>query len=263
MTTAMHPFNQPLNEIIFEKRNKTYGAYVLRREYADSLKIGILISSGFITLIVVLMMVFNRGSMEKLKVLLPKMADTGLVWVTPPPVADPPKELVNHRKAILPIEKPSLLGDPTPTDKPEKLQALPDVPTQQTSNLPGDVDTTRGSSIEESGTLPATASEKTNADPLLYATKMPEIEGGILPYVSSHLKYPALAVENRTQGVVQISFVVEPDGSISNIEILRKIGDGCEAEAIRVIKSAKWIPGENNKKPVRVKLCMPVRYQLQ
>ena len=94
---------------------------------------------------------------------------------------------------------------------------------------------------------------------------MPKIEGWIIPYLQHNLKYPIIAKENRTSGVVYVSFVVERDGSISNINILNdpKVGDGCEEEAIRVIKSAKWNAGENNGQRVRVQLSVPVRYQIQ
>ncbi|MCD6111821.1 MAG: TonB family protein, partial [Bacteroidales bacterium] len=64
--------------------------------------------------------------------------------------------------------------------------------------------------------------------------------------------------------VVYITFVVEPDGSVTHIKILRGIGGGCDEEAIRVIKAMpKWNPGRQRNKPVRVQFNMPIKFTLQ
>ncbi|MBQ9254612.1 MAG: energy transducer TonB, partial [Bacteroidales bacterium] len=83
-------------------------------------------------------------------------------------------------------------------------------------------------------------------------------------YLSEHIKYPETARTNGIQGKVYITFVVEKDGSISNAKILRDIGGGCGAEALRVVKSMpKWNPAKQRKLSVRQQFNLPVNFQLQ
>ena len=97
--------------------------------------------------------------------------------------------------------------------------------------------------------------------------EMPSFPGGeaeLMKYVGSHIKYPQIARETGIQGRVFVSFVVEPDGSISNVKLLRGIGGGCDEEAMRVIKSLpKWKPGKQRGKAVRVSYQIPVFFKLQ
>lgn len=86
----------------------------------------------------------------------------------------------------------------------------------------------------------------------------------LLKYIADHLKYPRLARENHIQGVVVVRFVVEKDGSISNIEVVRDIGGGCGKEAVRVLQTMPtWVPGSQQGHPVRVQFNLPFRFQLQ
>ena len=96
--------------------------------------------------------------------------------------------------------------------------------------------------------------------------EMPSYPGGekaLLEYVAKNIKYPQIARETGIQGRVFVGFVVEPDGSVSNVKILRGIGGGCDEEAMRVIKSlAKWKPGKQRGKAVRVSYQLPVVFKL-
>lgn len=97
--------------------------------------------------------------------------------------------------------------------------------------------------------------------------EMPSFPGGeakLMEYVSKNIKYPQIARETGIQGRVFVGFVVEPDGSISNVKLLRGIGGGCDEEAMRVIKSLpKWKPGKQRGKAVRVSYQIPVFFKLQ
>ena len=85
----------------------------------------------------------------------------------------------------------------------------------------------------------------------------------LLRYVSSKIKYPAIARENGLEGKVVVQFVVEKDGSISNANIVRDIGGGCGAEALRVVNDMpNWVPGRQRSVPVRVKFTLPVKFGL-
>lgn len=97
--------------------------------------------------------------------------------------------------------------------------------------------------------------------------EMPAFPGGeakLMEYVSKNIKYPQIARETGVQGRVYVNFVVEPDGSVSNVSVLRGIGGGCDEEAIRVVKSMpKWKPGKQRGKAVRVSYMLPVNFKLQ
>lgn len=97
--------------------------------------------------------------------------------------------------------------------------------------------------------------------------EMPSFPGGetkLMEYVAKNIKYPQIARETGIQGRVFVGFVVEPDGSISNVKLLRGIGGGCDEEAMRVIKSLpKWKPGKQRGKAVRVSYQIPVYFKLQ
>ena len=97
--------------------------------------------------------------------------------------------------------------------------------------------------------------------------EMPSFPGGeakLMEYVGKNVKYPQIARETGIQGRVFVNFVVEPDGSVSNVTVLRGIGGGCDEEAMRVVKNMpKWKPGKQRGKPVRVQYMLPVNFRLQ
>ena len=97
--------------------------------------------------------------------------------------------------------------------------------------------------------------------------EMPSFPGGeakLNDYIAKNVKYPQIARETGIQGHVFVGFVIEPDGSISNVRLLRGIGGGCDEEAIRVVKSfPKWKPGKQRGKAVRVSYQLPVFFKLQ
>lgn len=89
-------------------------------------------------------------------------------------------------------------------------------------------------------------------------------EYALMDFLRNNIKYPQAARENGIQGTVFLIFVVEPDGKLSNISVLRGIGGGCDEEAIRVISiMPAWKPGKQFGKPVRVQFNLPLRFILQ
>ncbi|SRR5258708_6056916 len=94
----------------------------------------------------------------------------------------------------------------------------------------------------------------------------PEFKGGVkvfYKYLQESLHYPAIAKKNNIQGKVFLSFIVEKDGSITNVKIARGLSKEIDAEAMRVIQaSPKWIPGTQNGKAVRVAYVMPLSFTL-
>lgn len=97
--------------------------------------------------------------------------------------------------------------------------------------------------------------------------QQPQFPGGqtaLLQWLSSNIHYPPVAEENGIQGRVVVSFVVEPDGSISNVQVVRGVDPSLDKEAVRVTKAMpKWVPGKQNGQAVRVKYNLPVTFKLQ
>ena len=97
--------------------------------------------------------------------------------------------------------------------------------------------------------------------------QMPSFPGGqsaLLQYLSSNIKYPVVAEENGVQGRVIVTFVVEKDGSITDVRVVKSVDPSLDKEAQRVVKSMpKWIPGKQNGAAVRVKYTVPVTFRLQ
>ena len=92
--------------------------------------------------------------------------------------------------------------------------------------------------------------------------QMPEFPGGMpamIDFLQANLKYPEDAIKQNVGGRVLVMFVVEPDGSLSNVGVARKVFPSLDAEAIRVVKTMpKWKPGKEKGKPVRVNFTLPV-----
>ena len=97
--------------------------------------------------------------------------------------------------------------------------------------------------------------------------QMPEFPGGqaaLLKWIGDNIKYPAIAEENGIQGRVVCTFVVERDGSVTDVQVARSIDPSLDKEAVRVLKKMpKWIPGRQNGSAVRVKYTVPVTFKLQ
>lgn len=102
---------------------------------------------------------------------------------------------------------------------------------------------------------------------VFFVEENPEFPGGpakLLEYIQKNLEYPEAARENEIQGRVFVGFIVEEDGSVSNVKILRGIGYGCDEEAIRLVNSLpKFKPGKQRGKPIRVQYTLPIVFKLE
>lgn len=108
--------------------------------------------------------------------------------------------------------------------------------------------------------------EEEEAQIFTVVESMPDFPGGDaarIKYLNENIKYPQMARESGIQGRVFVTFVVEKDGSVTDVRVLRGIGGGCDEEAIRVIKNMpKWDAGKQRGKPVRVQFNMPILFKL-
>ena len=108
--------------------------------------------------------------------------------------------------------------------------------------------------------------EDEEEDVYISTEENPEFPGGttkLLEYIQQNITYPMAARESGVQGRVFIGFIVEKDGSVSNVQVLRGIGGGCDEEAVRLVKSfPKFKPGKNRGVPVRVSYTLPINFKL-
>ena len=157
---------------------------------------------------------------------------------------------------------------PQPVEQPQQTTQLEIVEDDvETEDLNINAEVEQNEVIEEYIAPEVVEEEVVETEIFQIVEEMPQFPGGdakLLEYVATHIKYPQIARETGIQGRVFVGFVVEPDGSVSNVKILRGIGGGCDEEAVRVIKSLpKWKPGKQRGKAVRVSYQIPVLFKLQ
>ena len=111
------------------------------------------------------------------------------------------------------------------------------------------------------------APEAQEEEPYMMVEQMPQFPGGpaeLLKYIAKNLKYPVIAQENGIQGKVILRFVVNAQGHVENVKVLRSLDPYCDKEAIRVVKSLpQWIPGKQNGRNVPVYYTCPIVFKLQ
>jgi len=168
-------------------------------------------------------------------------------------------EITQHEKIDLPPPPPS----------PTLLLHVVDDNIVITENIEIDAEATVSTEVEvREWTRPAVVEEiLVEEEIFLIVEQTPEYPGGDearLNFLRNNIKYPQMAREAGIQGTVYVGFVVEKDGSVTQVKIMRGIGGGCDEEAIRVTKlMPKWKPGKQRGKEVRVSYNMPIKFTLQ
>ncbi|MFC3880427.1 energy transducer TonB [Algoriphagus namhaensis] len=154
---------------------------------------------------------------------------------------------------------------PPPVEQPI-IQEIPDeVEIEEKIEVNFDVDVQEETVIEEVVIAEAPVVEK--ADEIFDVVEtQPNPPGGMAgwnEYLRKNLKYPTQARRMGIEGTVIVVFVVNTDGSIQDVDVLRGIGGGCDEEAVEVVKNApKWEPGKQRGKPVRTRMRLPIRFKL-
>ena len=157
---------------------------------------------------------------------------------------------------------------PQPVEVPKQttqIQVVEDDVEVDDIEINADVD--QNEVIEEYVAPEVEEEEVVEAEIFTIVEEMPEFPGGmqkLADYLAKNIKYPQMARESGIQGRVFVNFVVETDGSVSKVNVMRSLGGGCDEEAMRVVKSMpKWKPGKQRGKPVRVSYILPVNFKLQ
>lgn len=165
----------------------------------------------------------------------------------------------------IPITEQPPPPPPPPVEQPV-IQEVPDEVEIEEIEVNFDVDVKEETVIKEVVIAEAPPVEEKADEIFDVVETMPTPPGGMEgwnKYLSNNLKYPTQARRMGIEGTVYVVFVVNTDGSIQDVEILRGIGGGCDEEAKRVVENApKWEPGKQRGKPVRVKMRLPIRFKL-
>ena len=259
--------NQNWIDIVFAGRNKDYGAYQLRQENNKNTNKAVIAGVLLFSLAIASPLIISliKGGLEDTKktdiitdVVLTPPPPIDKTIPPPPPVAPPPPKQ-DQVKFPPPVVKP----DNEVPDEPPTIKELENaVPAQK--DVKGDPNA--APVIDEpvgDGPVNAVKTEDTNE---IYTSVevLPTFNGDYGKFLQKNLRYPPIARENNIQGRVIVNFVVEKDGSLTDIKVGRGIGGGCDEEAMRVIKSSpKWNPGVQNGRNVRVNYTIPIFFQLQ
>ncbi len=129
-----------------------------------------------------------------------------------------------------------------------------------------DAETDDEEEIEEQQIVEEEPEEEKEDEIFVFVEDQPSFPGGDearIKYLQENIHYPEMAKESGIQGTVYVTFVVEKDGRITNVKVLRGIGGGCDEEAVRIIKNMpRWKPGKQRGRPVRAQFNMPIRFVL-
>lgn len=256
------------DDIIFENRNKNYGAYQLRRTYNDHMAKAMCLT---IILIITFIVSSNILAKAKLKINKPEVViiPDSLIIIDIPPIPEIKNPNINQNKKFKTLEviTPRIVKDNLDI-KEIKVPTVDEIRLVSIGTETSDGDTlTNINGIEQgdnikTGTLTG-SSESTFVD---FAEVMPSFPGGaekLYKYLQKNINYPNIARENRIEGTVIVGFIVSQMGEILNVEAMRKIGGGCDEEAVRVISQMpKWNPGQHRNKTVAVKYSLPLKFKL-
>lgn len=256
-------------EIVFEGRNKLYGAYDLRRSNRKTTTKALIIGAIFFSLAVSAPLIISLipegtdeedNSIKEVKLtnvkLPPKKEEPKKLFAPPPP---PPPPAVDQVKFV----KPVVAKANEVVEEPPKIVELKDKKTGA-ETIKGDPDAVL--TVAPAGNGPKTSQVVEESDDQVYSTAgievKPEFPGGMDKFYNFVGKNYRTPEEEGLKGKVYVTFVVEKDGSLTDIKVLRDIGYGTGKEAIRVLqKCPKWNPGIQNGKPVRVLYSLPISIQ--
>ena len=263
-----------LDDVVFEGRNKAYGAFQLRQSYQRHLSSALFITIAAFLVVLLLPFIFRYFRPEAAAI----------------PSAGHVNRPLEPQDYILPKNKPVVpaAAQPVVTVTPHsrfKTHVVPDADVNPTveSPLPPDVSKTNpntaGNTPNTTGTSagpgtatvpnPNSAKSATAAAPEIFLTAevMPDFIGGrsaLQRYLQKYLRFPSAALTAQVSGRVYVSFVVQADGSIGEVTVLKGLGYGTEEAAARVVREMPaWTPGMQNHHSVPVRFTLPITFQFE
>ena len=244
------------DDIVFENRNKNYGAYRLRKYYKTVASLSAFGGSALFTLLV---LIFAFSSTDEVTA---KKGDDIIIIIQPDnsiitekvKTVEPEKKIPQTNPVS--YKAPVIVDDTSGTDNP--MLSYNEI-----------LDRAVNPDVYEIDTMTAIKAPVIPEEPETFYSveEMPVFPGGqiaLLEYIAGSTKYPEEAALNNIQGKVIVKFAVEPDGSIDRVTVIRAVHPLLDEEAARVIKTLPgWTPGKQNGKPVPVWFVLPVNFQLR
>ena len=268
------------SDLLFENRNKEYGAYVLRHQTGNRNLASILAILVFVAAIVSLLVIkneYDRYVAKHTVVVYDQGMETSNLKNKAPEVkrAEPIRrenieEVVEKIKCSIKFVAPVIKKDDE-VDPKDEMRTQDEIMKSKVSISVFDVlNGSEDGEVLKAKQMLVTEPVKPKEEETKIFTvveQMPSFPGGeaaLMQYLSKNIKYPPFAEENNIQGRVICTFVVERDGSVSDIRIARSVDPSLDKEAIRVVSGMpRWIPGRQNGQMVRVKYTLPVTFRLQ
>ncbi len=269
------------SDMMFENRNKEYGAYVLRRQTGRRNVISMIAVLLLFAAVMVFMIAKNAyeayqkehavmDQVTELSSLTQQKKKEAKVERKEIPVKQEQQQVVEKVKSSVKFTAPVIKKDDEV--KPEdELKSQDEIMNSKVAvgalNVVGNDENGEVLKAKEViATEPVKPKEEENKvfDVVEQMPSYPGGMGALMQYLSSNIKYPAIAEENGIQGRVICTFVVERDGSITDVRIAKSVDPSLDKEAMRVVsKMPRWIPGKQNGSAVRVKYTLPVTFRLQ
>lgn len=262
-------------DIVFEGRNKAYGAFWLRKHYAGHINKALLIAAfSFISLMALpLVRQFLAEEAVKIPYVVPKvpeMLNKKLFDVPKPQVT--PKEAANASPAPKPPTKKNLppVATPSGDEDPPTQQDMKDHASGSDNNNGKGGDASTGNpdgGDNPTGTGPAETTGSDESSNKIF--EIPEVHPSpnydYRKFLKANLRFPAPAQKAEVEGTLYIEMIISETGEIIGVRAVgRTLGFGLEEEAIRVVsKMPPWSPGMQNGKPVKVRMIIPVKFNLQ
>ena len=264
-----------LNDIVFEGRNKAYGAYVLRRLYQRHVTRALIIATAVFLLLIAFPLISQflkdrlpkepkKNLQENVLMDAPPLDDTKPPPPPPPPEAPPP-----------PPPKLTTIKFTPPVVKKDEEVKKEEVPDQEelkdktvaTVTVKGNTDAPDLSEL--SGTGDKVVEEVVENKVYTYVEQMPELPNGggqtaIVAAIQKAVRYPPMALRNQVEGRIFASFTVNPQGDVVDVKVVKGLGSGLDEETIRAIKTLpKFRPGKQNGRAVSVSFTVPITYKIQ
>jgi protein TonB len=265
-----------LEDLIFANRNKAYGAYFLRQVYSKTVRTSAIIGTVAVCVGLAGPLIYAKYAPKKEK---PKITLANPMDVPPPPMDEtqppPPPPPPPPPEAPKPVSTTKFLPPEIKPDEEVKQEEPP--PTQETlkeaqagaETVVGDPNATDVVIDPNEGKQKVEVVEvKPEKEEIFTVVEQqasfPGGQEALNKFLSKNIKYPAEAQRANVQGKVFLSFVVSPDGSISDVQVLKGLGFGCDQEAMRVVKSMpKWTPGKQSGRAVKSRFNLPITFQLE
>ena len=265
-------------DLVLEGRNKAYGAYRLRK---STTKRNILAMVAVVILLIVafiILTVKNFVDEQRAKVAMTQVAELTnykqpekKAEVKQKKVEVEPERVVERVKSSIKFTAPVIKKDEE-VKPDEELKTQDELMSTKTAIGTFDVkgnDDANGEILKAKEVIAEPEPPKHEEENKVFdiVEQQPLFPGGpaaLMKYLSENTKYPVVAQENGVQGRVTVQFVVEKDGSISDVHVLRGVDPSLDKEAVRVVKSMpRWTPGKQNGITVRVNYRVPVLFRLQ